>query len=430
MPLLPPNDRSVSLATSVLLAALLIHFTSQPLWSDEWPNWRGPTANGVAPPGTYPTTWNRETNIRWRTPLPGKGGSTPAVAGDHVFVTCEDGEQNALVALDRAGKILWTTHVGTLTAARHAKASGCNPSPATNGRNIFVYFKSGDLACVDFQGQIVWQTNLQERFAKDTLWFDLGTSPILTDNLVIVACIQHGPSYLAAFAQDTGELVWKQDRLLTELDESSQSYATPVLGGTSGEPMLFVTGADHVTAHDARDGREVWRVGELNPEQDRLFRSIASSVLAGSQLLVPYARGSTLTAIRLGGQGNVTDSHVAWVRDDVEIDVPTPAVADDKVYLCSDKGHVSCLEAATGKTLWEQQLPKSRSTYSASPILAGNSLYLTREDGTTFVVDIAKSGELVAENTLGEDTVSTPVFVDGTILQRTAESLFCIEAPS
>ncbi len=428
MPLLPSNVRFVGQATPVLLAALLTHFASSPLVSDEWPNWRGPTANGVAVSGTYPTTWNRETNIRWRASLPGKGGSTPAVAGDHVFVTSEDGEKNAVVALDRSGKVLWTTHVGALRAARHAKASSCNPSPATNGRHVFVYFKSGDLACLDFQGQIVWQTNLQERFTKDTLWFDLGTSPILTNNLVIVACIQQGPSYLAAFSQDTGELVWKQDRLLTELEEACQSYATPVLGGTPEEPMLFVTGADHVTAHDVRDGREVWRVGDLNPEQDRLYRSIASSVLAGSQLLVPYARGSTLTAIRLGGQGNVTDSHVAWVRDDVEIDVPTPAVANDKVYLCSDKGHVSCLEVATGKTLWEQQLPKSRSTYSASPILAGHYLYLTREDGTTFVVDITKPGELVAENALGEDTVSTPVLVDGTILQRTAESLFCIDA--
>jgi outer membrane protein assembly factor BamB len=263
-------------------------------------------------------------------------------------------------------------------------------------------------------------------FGEDTLWWDLGTSPVLTDSLVIVACVQSGPSYVAAFDKRDGQLVWKQDRMFPAPEESSQSYSTPVPATENGKQTLIVAGADNVTSHALDDGRELWRFGGLNPNGERFFRSIASPVVTSDLVLVPYARGTTMTAIRLGGQGDVTESRLAWFRDDMATDVPTAAVREDRAYLCSDRGAVQCLDVASGETVWQMELPRSRTTFSASPMLAGDYLYLVNEDGTTYVVDVAQEGKLVATNELNEPTVATPVLVDNQIYLQTSEHLYCL----
>jgi outer membrane protein assembly factor BamB len=371
--------------------------------------------------------WGPEQNIAWEKPLPGKAGSTPIVWQDKLVVTCPIDGKNGVLAFDRSGKKLWEVTLGTERPGKHKKGSGTNPSPVTDGERIFVYFKSGDFAALDWNGKVLWHQNLQEKYGEDTLWWDLGTSPVLTSKYVVIACVQSPPSYVAAFDPSTGKEVWKVDRNLDAPEEAAQTYSTPLVTTWQGQEQIIVLGADHVTCHEAASGKEVWRVGGLNPEGERYFRSIASPVLAGDLVIAPYARGKSLTAIRLGGQGDVTKSHVMWTKE-LGSDVPSPAVHDGKIYLCGDKGHVTCLKAASGEELWSKDLEKNRNAFSASPVVAGHLLYLLREDGKCFVMD-TEGQDVKAENSLGEKeyTLSTPVLVDNEILLRTFDKLVCLQ---
>ena len=407
-------------------------------WADNWPNWRGLGGDGTAQGRGYVTRWGANDHVVWKFPLPGLGASTPAVWGERIVLTCGIEGKDAAMCFDRAGQERWRRELGAERVGKHKKATGCNSSPVTDGKSVWVYFKSGELACLKLDdGEVVWKTNLQERFGEDTLWWDLGTSPVLTDKAVVVAVMQSGPSYLVAFDRATGELLWKHDRVLDAPDEAAQSYTTPlVLPGNPawGEPeeLLVVLGADHVTAHDAADGRELWRVGRLNPDENTFFRSIASPVAIDELIVAPYARGGTITAIRRGGQGDVTDTHVAWARKDLGADVPTPAAHDGQIVVCTDKGLVVCLEAATGQTLWEEELPKNRNAYSASPVLVDGKVLVTREDGHSMLLAPPPAGvgaELVGTGSVDEMTVATPVCVDGRIFLRTHDSLWCIGKP-
>lgn len=397
--------------------------------ADNWPNWRGPLGDGTALGTGYATSWSDTSNLIWKVDLPGVGGSTPAVWGDRIFVTCPSNQtetaENLVLCYDGSGKLLWQRDLGRERQGKHKKGSGSNPSPLTDGEHVYCYFKSGDLACLDFEGHVVWQKNLQREFAEDTLWWDLGTSPVLTENALVVACVQSGPSYVVAFDKTTGDVMWKQDRMLDAPDEANQTYSTPIVTGSGENERLIILGADHVTAHEAKTGKELWRVGGLNPTNNGYFRSISSPVLSDDLVIAPYARGGSLTAIRMGGRGNVTETHVVWSIDSPSSDVPTPAVSDGKVYVLTDKGTVAAVDPQSGKTVWTGDLPKNRHAYSASPVIADGKLYVVREDGTTFVLQTDEF-KVLAENVLNDQVVATPVFVNGRILLRAAEHLYCI----
>jgi outer membrane protein assembly factor BamB len=415
-------------STRILLSvAILCGLGVESLRAENWPNWRGPQQNGTASEGDYPLQWGAEENVAWRMELTGRGASTPIVWQDRIILTVPIDGKNGVICLDRTGQKLWQATVGEKVPGKHRKGTGTNPSPVTDGETIFVYFKSGDFAALDFSGMVLWQQNLQEKYAEDTLWWDLGTSPVLTSRHVIVACMQTGPSYVAAFDKKTGEEAWKVDRNLGAPEEAAQSYSTPVVVTHEGQEQIIVLGADHVTCHDAADGREIWRVGGFNPDGERFFRSIASPVVTNDIVIAPYARGNTLTAIRMGGEGDVTESHVLWRKSGLSADVPTPVARDGKVYVCTDRGTVGCLDAETGEELWTVAMERNRNNYSASPILVGDRLYLIREDGTAFVIDVNEQ-KVVSTNTLKEDSfvVATPVFVGNEILIRTFEELFSI----
>lgn len=410
----------------VLFATFLCLLLSSALSAEDWPAWRGPKFNGVATGKGYPVAWGPDQNLAWKAELPGIGGSTPAVWGDSIIVTAGDQGQNAILCFDRQGNRKWLTHLGQERPGKHRKGSGANPSPTTDGERIFVYFKSGDLGCLDFQGRVLWRKNLQELYGEDTLWWDLGTSPVLTKSLLVVACIHSGPSYLVGINKQTGDIVWKHDRNLDAPEEANQTYSTPIPVEHNGRELLVVLGADHVTAHDAATGDEIWRVGGLNPKGNGYFRSIASPVVEGAIAVAPYARGTTLTAIRIDGSGDVTSSHVAWNNDELSSDVPTPAALDGRVYVCSDRGEVACLEAVSGKVIWRGEVEKRGSAaYSASPIIADGRLYVTREDGVISVLALGDAFKVLQVNRLGEFIVATPVFVDGQVLVRTESHLYC-----
>jgi outer membrane protein assembly factor BamB len=399
-----------------------------PGWAQNWPSWRGPDQNGVAQPGDRPVEWSPEKNIRWKIDLPGPGSSTPMVWGDKIVLTYGADGKNTVVCYNLAGKEEWTHELGTLTPGKHRKASGANPSPVTDGQNVWVYFKSGDLACLDLQGKVVWHKNLQQMYGKDDLWWDLGTSPVLTENGVVVAVMQEENSYVVALEKTTGAELWKTDRNFKLPKENGQSYTTPQVYDQGGEQRIAVVGADHVTSYRAANGEEVWQCGGLNPGDAAFFRSISSPVISGNMLIVPYSRGKSLTAIKLGGSGDVTKTHVAW-KGETAADVPTPAARDGQVFVLTDKGTLLCLKGETGETIWEIEMPRDRAGFSASPIVAGDKIYCVRENGVCHVVQVADgSAEVIATNSLDDRamTVASPVPVQDVILIRSEEALWCV----
>ena len=410
-----------------IAAICLTLVSAATLWADNWPNWRGSDFNGVAVGTGYPTEWSDTQNIAWKVTLLGRGSSTPIVWDQNIFVTCGVDGQNRLINFDWQGKERWHLDIGKEKPGKNGKASGSNSSCTTDGNTIFAYFKSGELACVDFAGKIVWQMNLQKEFGEDTLWWDLGTSPVLTKNDCVVAVMQTGGSYLVALNKATGKVSWKVDRNLDAPEEAAQSYSTPVVVTENGEQTIVVLGADHVTAHSAADGHELWRVGGLNPTHHKYFRSIASPAVHQGIVVAPYGRGDSVTAIKLGGKGDVTSSHIAWTKKGDGPDVPTPAAMNGRAYILSDKGVLNCVEVATGKVIWTGQTEKGRKGFSSSPVLADGKIYLTREDGTTFVLAQGEEFKVLGTNELdGSQIVASPVFANGKILLRTDTTLYCV----
>lgn len=401
--------------------------------SQGWPQWRGPNQVGVAAAGDYPTQWSEPEGISWKTEIAGRGGSTPVVSDGKAFVTAGIEGKNNLLAIDvQSGERLWNVELGKDIGNKHRKGGGSNPSAVTDGQSVFAYFRSGDLASVDYQGKVQWRVNLQEKFAADTLWWDLGSSPTLINDLVVVAVMQSGPSYLVAFDRKTGELAWKADRMLGAPEEAAQSYATPI--AIPDRDQIAVMGADHLTIHAASDGRELGRVGGFNPDQERFFRSISSPAVQGDFVVCPYSRGDTVTTCRISDviAGKGRDS-IVWHRDGFGSDVPTPAIDNGRVYFAHDggdhKGSVSAVELETGTTIWTVKLPRTRAGFSSSPLVAGNHLYVTGEDATTYVIGPldAEAPEVVATNRVDDNeqyTVASPVPVEGGLIQRTRNAIY------
>ncbi|MSU66762.1 MAG: Pyrrolo-quinoline quinone [Opitutus sp.] len=397
--------------------------------SENWPRWRGPRDNGSTESGRYPVKWSGTENLLWKTELPGKGCSTPIVWQQKIYVTAPVQGEDALLAFDWAGKKLWQTTVGAEKSGKHRNGSGSNPSPTTDGTSLFAYYKSGNLAAFDFAGKILWRTNLVEKFGKDTLYWDYGISPVLTERLVVVTVMHQGESWLAGWDKRTGELRWKVPRNYKTPVENDHSYATPIVTRHQGAEQLLVWGAEHLTAHTATTGATLWSAGDFNPGGQQNWVAVSSPVLAGDTVVVPYGRGSRLHGIKLGGTGDVTSTHRAWKREDTGTFVPTPAEYKGKVYLVRDRGEVECIDPVTGKTEWSGQLPKSGSSYYSSPTIADGKVYAAREDGVVFVARVDGKFELLSENHMGERIIAAPVPVGNRLLLRGEKTLFCIAAP-
>ena len=425
-----------SFALNTTLLVILASWHTTLLAENSWPQWRGADQNGVAVGDDFPISWSEEEGVAWKSELPGLGGSTPVVHGNRAFMTAGIDGKNHLLAFELSnGKLEWKTELGEDRGNKHAKGSGSNPSAVVDGNSVFAYFRSGDLACVDFDGNVRWQTNIQEEFGEDSLWWDLGSSPMLTDDAIVVVVMQTGPSYLVAYDRQTGKKLWKSDRTVDAPKDAAQSYTTPIAVKVKGKDAIAIMGADYLTLHSADDGSELGRLGGFNPTNHEFFRSISSPVAEGSIVVCPYARGDSLTAVDMDqlADGKGKDA-IVWFRDDLGSDVPTPIAHNGKVYVVSDgkrlRGTISGLDLQTGKTLWSLKLPKTRKSFSSSPLLAGGHLYVTREDSVTHVIGPLDAEEpaVVSANAIGDDelTVASPVPLDGALLLRSRGSLYRI----
>lgn len=392
-----------------------------------WPKWRGISDSGSNPSGRYAIRWAEDSNLGWKLALPGKGCSTPIVLGRQILLTTPLDGQDAVISVDWKGEISWQTTVGKERKGRHRNGSGSNPSPATDGRGIYVYFKSGNLAGLDLEGRVKWRVNLQRRFGRDSLYWDIGTSPVLAGRFVVVAVMHDREGYLAAFEKSTGNLAWKVDRTYATPVEGDHSYATPLAVKHRGREAVLVWGAEKLTAHDLTDGETLWSCGGFNPDRRKNWVAVASPVVAEDVAVVPYGRGAKLAGIRLGGSGDVTQTHRLWEMDDVGSFVPTPAAANGLVYVLRDRGEVAAVAPLTGEVVWKEQLPQHRASYYASPVVAGSKIYAAREDGVIMVASLGPEFRILAENNVGERMIASPVPVDVFLLLRGEKHLFCVK---
>lgn len=418
-----------SLRSVLFVAILAVPPLAAMCPAGDWPRWRGPEDTGSVDGGTYPDSLSPKTLI-WQAPLPGKGCSTPILVSNTLYLTAPDEGRDALLAFDLSGKQLWKAVFAKEDAGKHRNGSGSNASPVSDGKSIFVYFKSGTLAAVSSAGETLWTTNIVERFGKDTLYWDHGTSPVLTTRHVVLARMHNGESWLAAFDRQTGKMAWKTDRNFQTPQEGDHGYATPLVLMRNGKETLLTWGAEHLTMHDAETGKLLWTCGNFNPDSEKLWPSISTPVIVNDTAVIAFGRNDRgkprLHGIRLDGSGDVTATAHAWFRNDVGTFVPSAAVWNKRVYLVRDGGEVECLEPATGKTVWKDAFPKHRTNFYSSPVIAGGRLFAPREDGTVFVADVTGNAfRVLSENDLQEPVIGSPIPVDGRIYLRGERHLFC-----
>ncbi|HET6249553.1 MAG TPA: PQQ-binding-like beta-propeller repeat protein [Tepidisphaeraceae bacterium] len=420
------QPRHLRVLAAAIFSLLLIPVLCAAEGASNWPQWRGPEEMGSTTNGAYPAKFDANTNVLWKAALPGKGCSTPIVFNRKIYLTAPSEGLDALLAYDWDGKQLWQSTVSADRPGKSNNGSGCNPSPATDGEHLFAYFKSGALAGFDLDGKLRWKTNLQERFGRDTLYWDIGTSPVLTDKNVVIAVMHHGGSYIAAFDKLSGEMKWKVSRDYETPVECDHSYATPVLYPVDGKPQLVVWGAEHLSGYDPADGKLLWSVGGFNAKQHHNWVCVASAVMAGNVAVIPYGRGAELHGIKLGGSGDMTASAHLWMTKDAASFVPTPAVYKGRVYVLRDHGEIECVDPAGGRIEWSGALPKKGAAYYSSPTVADGKLYAAREDGVLFVAKIEGGFELLSQNDMGERIIAAPVPVENRLFIRGESHLFCI----
>ena len=417
---------------TLCFAAILVLPTVPRVLADDWPSWRGPIGNGSTSTGNYPTAWNVE-SVSWKFTLPGKGSSTPILWHDRIYLTTPSEGQDAVLALDLQGKQMWLTRLGPQSPPKQRiLSSSCNGSPVTDGKGIFVYFRSGRLSALELDGSVRWTVDLTAKFGPEKLFWDSGTSPVLTDDGVILSRLHQGDSWIAAFDKATGALRWQQKRNYEVPSENDNGYTTPVFFKYQGRTAFLIWGAEHLTAHSASDGSVLWTCGQFNPEGKANWPTIASPVICGNLAIVPVGRDDRsgqghLHAVRLDGSGDVTGTHRVWKRDDVGVFVSSLVEYQGRVYLLRPRGNIVCLDPVTGNTIWTGSLPRTNASFYASPVIANGVLYAAREDGVVFAARVQDKFEVLSENPMHERIIASPAIADGRLLLRGDEHLFCIE---
>jgi len=415
------------------------------LWAN-WPQWRGPNSNGST--GTahdLPVTWSESQNVLWRTKLPSWSAATPIVWRDTIFVTsAEEGftplrgggrpgqttsDKVFLLALTRKnGSVLWRRQIDDGNRL-FRKQNSASPSPITDGGHVWIMTGNGKFACFTMDGGEVWKRDIQADYGRFGLNHGYASTPLLGGNRLYVQVL-HGmhtkdPSYVFAVDKATGKTLWKVERPTDATSESPDNYATPQMAIVGGKPQLVVSGADYVTGHDLDTGKELWRIGGFNPTGNRANRTIASSVVIGQNVFTSSTRGHPFIGFRAGGSGSITGKSELWTNN-LGADVPTPTTDGKYIYVLVDNGIINCLEAETGKVVYQGQRIEN-GTYSASPLLADGKIYCVSEEGTTTVVKAGPQFEVLGVSKLDSLTLASPVAADNQIFIRTADHLYCIQ---
>lgn len=395
--------------------------------AEHWPQWRGPSLNGVSSETNLPLRWSKTENVTWKLALPAWSGSTPIVWGDRIFLSVGDRSDLFLWGIDRtSGAAIWKRPLGPGNV-RMNKQNMSSPSPVTDGKRVWVMTGTGILKGFDVDGKELWSRDIQSDYGRFGLGWGYASSPLLHGDSLYVQVL-HGmrtddPSYLLRIDTATGKTLWRVERPTAARFESPDAYTTPALLRYGSTLEVVVTGGDVVTGHDLASGKELWRVNGLNPYNEGNYRIVASPIVFGEMLFTP-SRERPMLALKAGGRGNITKSHVVWSFDSGP-DVPTPVTDGTYMYIVRDNGVMWCLDAKTGREVYSRQRLRP-ATYSASPVLADGKIYATSEDGLTSVVRAGPKFEVLAENDLDDYTLSSPAVSEGQVFIRTNGFLYAI----
>ena len=417
------------------LVCLSILAASTTLLANNWPHWRGPTHDGVSKEIGLPVKWSATENVSWKLPLPAYSGSTPIIWGDMIFLnmaTANGTGDLELWAVDRNKKdVAWKRPIA---GGNHIerKQNMSSPSPVTDGKTVWIMTGVGMLKAFDYSGKELWSRDIQTDYGKFGLNWGYASSPLLHQNALYVQVL-HGMKtddtpYVMRIDAVTGKTMWKVDRPTDAIVESPDSYTTPALLQYGGKTEIVITGGDVVTGHDPATGKELWRADVLNPSNNRAYRIVASPSIAAGLIIAP-SRNNPLVAIRPGGTGDISTSHIAWSFDRGP-DVPTPVSDGQYLYVVVDGGVVYCLDVKTGSVIYgPERLPPG--TYSASPILADGKIYVTTEqEGLTSVFKAGPKFEVLASNSVGDGCspycLSTVAISQGQLFIRSSSHLWAI----
>jgi outer membrane protein assembly factor BamB len=414
-----------------------------------WPQWRGPNGMGISTEKNLPVEWNATKNIKWKTAIAGRGHSSPVVWGNKVFVTTAiegdvvpgakavkhvlEGNQEFLhpdsVGADRkhtfkvialnadTGKIIWesTAFEGTPYDNRHRKSSYAASTPVTDGKLVFAFFGTEGLYAFDMNGKLAWKADLGK---LGTVGMGTGTSPLLFENLIILQCDEENgaASFIVALDKKTGKEAWRVPRKI------QVSWATPILVTTAKRNELITSGTEAIIAYDPATGKELWR--HKGVESNAIPSPVANQEMAFLSAGFP---AKVAMAIRLGGSGDLTNSaSVVWKYAKGTAYVPSPILYDDYLYLTTDRGILTCLDAKTGEVKYEGGRIPIPATFTASPVAFDGKILLTSEDGDTFIVKAGPKHEILGTNSVGEPVYASPAISGQRIFIRGEKNIYAI----
>jgi len=394
----------------------------------EWPDWRGPTGDGRSDATGLPLTWSETENVVWKTPIHDFGHSTPVIWGNQVWLTTatRDGRALYAVCVDlNTGAVVHDIEVFKPTEPEriHAANSYATPSAVVEEGRVYVHFGTYGTACIDSgTGEVLWRrTDLNCDHMQGPV-----SSPVLFEELLIVHLEGTDVQFIAALDKNTGDTVWRHDRPEDLYGDpvpafTRKAFHTPLIAEVDGKPQLVSNGSQLATGHDPRTGEELWRV--VYGDDSTISRPVS-----GHGLFYINTGGNPgsrrVWAVRHGGVGDVTDSHVAWeVAEDVPLE-SSPVLAGDLLFMVSDSGMVTCLEAKTGKKVWSHRLP---GMHGASPLSAEDRIYLSNKKGITTVIEAGRVFRELAVNQLDGEHWASAAVAGSSLLFRTTTHLYRIQ---
>ncbi len=390
----------------------------------DWPGFRGPDGQGHAPSEAWPLAWDETENVTWKVPLPGIAWSSPAIVGDHIYLTTAVEVAPAEFALgatclDReTGGVIWHQDIfdqqGPVQI--HDKNSHASPTPLIEDDRLYIHFGPHGTACLSLEGEVLWRTS--ELTYSPT--HGNGGSPAIAGNLLIICCDGSDQQYVVGVDKSSGDIVWRTDRNMSPT--KGFSFSTPLLIEVSGREQAVCPGSEAVIAYDPATGAELWKV--LYPEG----YSVVPRPIFGDGLVFVCSGYNQpgLYAIDPSGSGDVTDTHVRWSSTRNIPHNPSPIFSDGMLFMVSDRGIATCLDAQTGEEHWQERIGGN---FSASPSLADGRVYFQDETGTCTVVAASSEYEVLSTNVLdpAERTFASYAFSDGAIYLRSEGHLYRIE---
>lgn len=387
--------------------------------SENWPGWRGPTADGVSREIDLPTAWSQADNVEWKVEVPGIGHSSPIVWDDRVYVTSATGSGGEtkwwVFCFDRNdGKLVWRTEAAAGRGERaHGKHGRASSTPYTDGEHVWAYFGNGGVACLDRDGNVAWRRELRK---YQNPWGS-AASVVIFDDRVIINGDDDADPFLVALDKGTGETLWKTPR-----EGQARSFSTPAVVPVPGTDRfeVVINGQHRVKGYDLKTGEELWTV------EGATQWVTPTPVFSDGLVFASSGRSGPTFAIRPGGKGDVTTSHVAWKIPTGSPYISSPVLWDRFLFMVNGTGIATCLDAKTGKVFWRERFQSGKDGFSNSPIAANGIFYVMDEEGSCSLLRASETYERIATNSIGERCLTSPAASDGQIFLRSDRHLYCI----